>query len=279
MREILARLRRLLSTPGRLEAQFALASALLNHLVLSELRSTERFREEKRLLKHGFSVHSQTDEDGILQEIFRRVDVTSRRFVEIGVEDGLECNTAFLLIQGWKGAWVEGDPVRATGARRNYKDYPVEIRTTYVTAENADALVDELAAGEELDLLSIDIDFNDYWVWRAIESSRPRVVVIEYNALFPPPTAVTVPYDPKGHWDGSCHRGASLSALTRLGEEKGYHLVGCGLDGINAYFVRSDLSGNLFASPYTAENHYEPLRRLAVSMKSGRPAIGPWVQV
>ena len=115
---------------------------------------------------------------------------------------------------------------------------------------------------EEPDILSIDIDYNDLHIWRAIENYRPRIVIMEYNAIFPPGVAWTVPYEADAWWTvGSSHFGASLQALEELGREKGYSLVGCSLSGVNSFFVRDDLLGeNLFVDPFTAKNHFEPAR-------------------
>ena len=101
----------------------------------------------------------------------------------------------------------------------------------------------------DIGLLSIDIDGNDYWVWKAITCVRPRILVLEYNALFGPRAAVTVPYDPtffrtRAHYS-NLFWGASLEALTRLSRDKGYILVGCNSAGNNAFYVRADLRGQL----------------------------------
>ena len=93
----------------------------------------------------------------------------------------------------------------------------------------------------EIDLLSIDIDFNDYWVWKAIAAVSPRVVVIEHNAGLRPPLSLTVPYQPNRGGDGTNFFGASLEALVRLGRAKGYRIVGCNISGSNAFVVREDL--------------------------------------
>ncbi len=112
-----------------------------------------------------------------------------------------------------------------------------------------------------MDLLSVDIDRNDYYVWERITHYRPRVVVIEDNAMFPPGVDWVIPYDGKAWWDQrTSYWGASLSALERLGRSKGYSLVACSLTGANAFFVRDDLLGDKFSAPYTAEHHYEPTR-------------------
>ena len=258
------------------------AERMLRQLVQLELArtfaDTPRFQEPKRLLASAFKVYSQGPEDGMIAEVFRRIGAGARRFVEFGVESGLECNSAFLLVQGWSGAWIEGSSRHAAKARKNFRGYPVEVVNDFVTVDNADALIARLAGGEELDLLSIDIDFNDYWVWRAITTVRPRLLAIEYNATLPPHLRKTVPYVAEGGWTGN-YFGASLGALEALGREKGYSLVGCSPSGVNAFFVRDDLVGDHFCAPFTAVNHYEPPRYGLVGPSGHAPGMGPWVDV
>ena len=125
----------------------------------------------------------------------------------------------------------------------------------------------------ELDLLSIDIDGNDYFVWEAITAIEPRVVVIEYNSKFPPPMRWTIRYDPAHEWDGSDQFGASLQSLADLGIRKGYRLVGCNITGTNAFFVRADLAGDHFVEPPDAATLYQPPRySLCSSFDTGHPA-------
>ena len=247
--------------------------------LMAELAETPRFKDPLRLLGAGHKVFSQNQEDGMIDEVFRRIGTASRRFIEFGVQDGLECNSAYLLTQGWRGAWIEGSAANVAKARETFAAYPVEVVGRYVTVENADALIAELAKGEELDLLSIDVDSIDYWLWRAIVTVKPRLVVIEYNASWPPSVRKTVAHDPAMHWDGTNFFGASLGAFEALGREKGYCLVGCSLAGVNAFFVREDLVGDKFCAPFSAENHYEP-PRYDLSGPSGHHAgIGLWVDV
>jgi hypothetical protein len=232
-----------------------------------------RHADPKRLLRYGFKIYSQNDEDGIIQEIFRRIGVAARTFVEFGVATGSECNTVKLLIEGWRGLWMEADPLRANSIRHTFDPFcqheKLVVLEKRVTAENIDALLSEHAAGAEIDLISIDIDYNDYWIWKAITTVRPRVVVIEYNASLRPPLSLTVPYDPQGSWDGSNFYGASLEALVRLGAGKGYRIVGCSLAGVNAFFVRADLCADKFLEPATAQEHYEPPRHYFHLLPSG----------
>jgi len=258
--------------------------SILQRFVQNEMRrqleGTPRFQDPRRLLRNGYKVYSQNDEDGMIAEIFHRIGTTTKRFIEFGVEDGLETNSTFLLSQGWNGCWIEASKTGAARARQLFSTYPVEVVEARMTVENADSLIGRLAGPGELDLLSIDIDSNDYWIWKAITSVKPRVVVIEYNATFPPFVRKTIDYNPNFDWDGSNYFGASLGALAAIGAEKGYSLVGCCAAGVNAFFVRSDLVKDHFCSPFTAENHYEPARYQLATRPSGhRAGIGPWVDV
>ncbi len=177
-------------------------------------------------------IYSQGGEDGIIREVLKRIGTDSRYAVEFGVEDGTECNTRLLKEAGWEVLQMDG---RANDPR--------SIKREFITAENINGLFEKYGVPENLDVLSIDIDFNDFWVWRSIESKyRARMIVIEYNASFPADRAVAVRYNSQRRWDGgSDYWGASLMALYNLGRTKGYELVYCDKRGVNAFFVRSDL--------------------------------------
>ena len=136
----------------------------------------------------------------------------------------------------------------------------MKLHQAIVTAENVSAILAELKVPAEFDLLSLDVDRNTYFLWRALKNFRPRVVVIEYNSSFPPDQEWTVEYNASLTYNCTSYMGASLKAYERLGSEMGYALVGCELSGINAFFVRRDLCADKFAEPFTAENHYEPPR-------------------
>ena len=120
-------------------------------------------------------------------------------------------------------------------------NFNLDIKSEKVTAENIQNLFKKYSVPKIFDLLSIDIDYNDYWVWKAIEDYVPRVVIIEFNSSIPPDESRVVPYDPDSKWDGTNYFGASLLALKNLGLEKGYTLVGCDNNGVNAFFCKSDL--------------------------------------
>jgi hypothetical protein len=242
----------------------------------SEELAAPRYADPKRLLRHGFKVYSQCDEDGIIQEIFKRIETTNRIFVEFGVESGIECNTVKLLLEGWRGLWLDGDDKNFVQITTRFKSFVdcghLAVRRSFITAENINGLISHGGLRGPIDLLSIDIDNNDYWVWKAIDVIEPRVVVIEYNATLRPPLSLVVPYNPQHRWGGSNYFGASLEALVKLGRSKGYRLVGCNFSGSNAFFVREELAQDWFLDPPTAEEHYEPPRYYFSLLKAGHPA-------
>jgi hypothetical protein len=267
-------------------ANFNAAMVQMNlHRFWTETLAQPRYADPKRLLRHGFKVYSQHDEDGIIQEIFRRIGTSKQTFVEFGVETGVECNTAKLLIEGWRGLWIEANAQACKSISSTFEmflqDRRLTLKQSLVTAENINTLIRSAGVDGKIDLLSIDIDFNDYWVWKAIEIVKPRVVVIEYNAGLRPPLSLTVPYRPNHAGGGTNFFGASLEALVRLGRIKGYRVVGCNISGSNAFFVREDLCADHFIEPATAEEHYEPPRHFFSLLFAGphAPQPGPYVTV
>lgn len=249
-------------------------------------RLLEPLREDpKRLEPYGLKVYSQNDEDGILEEIFRRLGVTTGRFVEIGVEDGLECNTLYLLHKGWRGAWVEGDPRRKAEIEAKFSsilDRRLVLAMGMVTAENVNQLFRDLGAAEDLDFLSIDIDGNEIYLLERMEI-RPKVLCLEYNAKFPPHLSKQQVYDPRRGWGGADYFGSSLKALTETASAKGYRLVGTNITGANAFFVRDDLAGDHFPAVASPEHLYNPPRYWLWSdhfVNIGhRPDFGPYVDL
>ena len=243
--------------------------------ILENLRKNHRHQDPKSLIPHGFKIYSQNDEDGIIREVFNRIGTTSKTFVELGVGDGLENNTLALLFENWKGLWIEGSSRNANKIRKGFAKTTASGQLTVIqsliTKKNINDTISSQLDCKEPDLLSIDLDGNDYHVFEAISCIEPRVVVMEYNAKFAPPISYCMQYDAKHVWDSTDKFGASLEFLETHLREKGYLLVGCNLTGINAFFVRHDLSGNKFLEPFTAEKHYEPARYLG-GIRSGHPA-------
>jgi len=188
------------------------------------------------------SVYSQCGEDGVLEQIFKEIGTTNRFFVEFGAGDGVFLsNTANLRKhEGWDGLLMEGGE-RADGEI---------VKREFIDAENIEPLFEKYGVPEKFDLLSIDIDGNDYWVWKAIERFRARVVLMEYNIFFSLDAPLTMPYNAKHLWDDSVYHGASLAAFRKLGIEKGYALVYCESYAPNAFFVdRAELPSDWVDAP------------------------------
>ena len=253
---------------------------LLLEMHLQQLLRAPPYDASERLERHGLRAFSQNDEDGILQEIFRRIGTGDKTFVEFGVQDGLQNNTRLLLYQGWRGLWIEADANACRSIRRSFDaeiaSGKLQVCQRLVTAENITGLIDAARLGD-IDLLSIDIDGNDYWIWEAI-SLRPKVLVIEYNAKFPPPTKWVMQYNPQHRWDYTDYQGASLESLTELSRSKGYTLVGCCLAGVNAFFLRDDLVRDHFAQPDTKALYNQPRYYMQRFLASGHPSgpFGPY---
>ncbi len=231
--------------------------------------------------KHEYQAFSQNGEDGIIAEIFTRIGTTNKKFVECGVSDGLECNTTALLLQGWTGCWVEQDATFLKTIAEKFApqiaNKSLTVLPTFLTAENMQSTLRKAGVPEEFDFLSIDVDGNDYWLWKALDTHKPRVVCIEYNAVYRPGMEWIVAYDPHFRWNGSRYYGASLESLVKLAEAKGYVLVGCDITGNNAFFVRSDVAEHKFLAPHTAAQHYEPPRYYLVHSEGHKRDMGPFV--
>ena len=212
---------------------------LKTHNLRPKIKSINQF--EKKL-------YSQNGEDGIINAIFTKIGLTNKFFVEFGVGNGTECNTRYLREQkNWTGLMMDG-----------HENPPENVKIEFITAENIQHLFDKYNVPKEFDLLSIALDFNDFWVWNAIKEYKPRVVIVKYNSTIPFSKSKVVKYDSQGAWDGTNFFGASLTAMIELGKAKGYTLVGCDNRGINAFFVADDLIDDHFDLPPQEELYRSP---------------------
>lgn len=204
-------------------------------------------RKLKSLHEAEFSVFSQFGEDGILDYLISHLDIPSKYFIEIGTENYEEANTRFLLqSRFWEGLLIEANSSDCAHIRG--QDYFWRHRLTVENCMVEPLEIEEILSRNSVPktpgLLSIDIDGVDYWAWKAVESYKPVIVVMEYNYRFGPDSSVTVPYSSgfqrtKAHYS-NIYFGASLGALAKLANEKGYALLGCNQAGNNAFFVDRD---------------------------------------
>jgi hypothetical protein len=191
------------------------------------------------LLSHQKNVHSQTGEDGVVEKILELLPARDGWCVEFGAWDGLYYTNTRHLIEskGYSAVLIEASPRRFRELKRNYAAhqnvYPMCQFVGFRTDDNLDTILRRTPIPRDFDFLSIDIDGNDYHVWKAFTEYKPKIIVIEFNPTFPVSVEFVQPPDP------SVQQGASLRALVNLGREKGYELA-CVMP-FNAFFVRRDL--------------------------------------
>jgi hypothetical protein len=201
----------------------------------------------------GFKVFSQFEEDGYLLYIFSLIGSGSKTFIEIGANDGINSNCSNLCIHfGWSGVFFEGNQKLIDRGRRFYSKYPTPYHAkpvykhAIIQRENVNELIRSSGLEGEIELLSIDIDGNDYWVWDAITQVDPKVVIIETHVEFGM-NPIVVPYDKDYMYPGKhpVYHGASPAAMQKLAAKKGYRLVAACELGINHIYVRNDIAQDL----------------------------------
>ncbi|MEE2857364.1 MAG: hypothetical protein VX949_08220 [Planctomycetota bacterium] len=207
-------------------------------------------QEEVDLKRIEASRFSQNGEDGVLLHILSEVGAVDHNIVEIGCGEGIECNSALLVCCfGWNGLLVDRDGSELENAGAFFRSRGASDRVQLLEKEVLPDAVDQLIPAADLDVLSIDVDGFDFWIWREMTRCRPRIVIVEVNASFGPEACCTVPWQRgdsnhdryRSHFRG-WHHGASLRAMEALGRSKGYRLVAVESTGTNAFFVREDLA-------------------------------------
>lgn len=236
-KELLRRVRDWLTSPLRriLQSQ---------HDVILRAEWARSMSEAKNPLNgFGAKYFSQSDEDGITLEIVRRLGITVGTFAELGVGNGLENDTLILLARGWRGFWIGGQDLVFNHAL-NPKRFA--FFKAWVTLENVVHLVRqgfEKFAMNEVDVLSLDLDGNDYYLAQELlkKGIQPKLFIVEYNGKFPPPIKWSIKYDSNHSWNHTDYFGASLALFSELLAEFSYTLVCCNAaTGTNAFFVRNE---------------------------------------
>lgn len=208
----------------------------------------------KSLHDAEFKVFSQFGEDGIIQYLIKETSISQEEsiFIEFGVESYLESNTRFLLVNNnWQGLVFDGSEQNVDTIKKQdfYWRNDLTAVHAWIDRDNINQLINNAGFSGDIGLLSVDIDGNDYWVWQAIDVVNPVIVAVEWNSVFGPEAAVSIPYDPKffrtdAHYS-NLYYGASIAAFEYLGKQKGYSLIGSNSAGNNLFFVRNDRLGDL----------------------------------
>jgi hypothetical protein len=212
------------------------------------LASINEKKESRNLRDYEFKVFSQWGEDGILQRLVKVVEIKNRTFIEFGVEDFFESNCRYLLMKdNWSGLVIDGSSSNMNRLKGSYffwKHHLIAV-DAFITRDNINDLLARSAFDEDLGILSVDLDGNDYHVLEKITFFRPRILICEYNSVFGPSRKISVPYDENfmrtAKHSSNLYWGASLAAMTHLANKRGYSLVGTNTASNNAFFVRNDL--------------------------------------
>jgi hypothetical protein len=234
---------------------------ILNGQILSHINRTRVDAVIENIQNAEFKIFSQFGDDGIIDFLIDYLAIESKTFIEFGVERYTEANTRFLLLnKNWKGLIIDGSEKNINYIKQDdiYWKYDITAVHAFVTKENINELIAKNGFIEEVGLLHIDIDGNDYWIWKEISGISPVIVIVEYNSVFGYENSWTIPYSKNFyrtdyHYSNLCY-GASLLSLCDLAEEKGYYFVGCNSGGNNAYFIRKDKISGL--KPIGAKQGY-----------------------
>jgi len=257
------------------------------------LRYRELFARDKVVLSFrdvGFRCFSQTDEDGILLYLLALTGMPTRRAIEICAGSGVESNTANLIVNhGYHALLLDGNLKDVEEGRAFYRNnkntriWPPQYVQKWITKDNVNSTLLENGFSGEIDVLSLDLDGVDYWIWKEINAVSPRAVVLEYQDAWGDEAALTVPYSDNfravvidGYPD---YAGATLPAFVKLGRAKGYRLVGANLYGYNAFFLRDDVGRDVFSEVSAASCLTHPKNDYGVRVRKANAQKFEWTAV
>jgi hypothetical protein len=221
----------------------------------------------ERISDAGFRCYSQFEEDGIILYVLTTIGFKTKKVVEMCCGTGDECMaTNLILNHGFQAFLFDGDQyniARAQSFFKRKKDClltPPHLIHAWITKENVNDLLRDNGAAGEIDLLSLDMDGNDYYVWEAISEINPRLCICETHNVIPGNLSITIPYAPaftseEKHGYEQEFRSASLLAMTKLSERKGYRLIGAHRHGFNVVFLRNDIGLDIFPAVSIDEVH------------------------
>lgn len=246
LKRVKIKLKQVLSSVSRMNERFD--EVKINQGIIISLLNE---KSTNNLKDYEFKVFSQWGEDGIIQHLIKSIEIKNKTFIEFGVEDFFESNCRFLLMKDdWKGFVIDGSKSNISRLKNSYFywKHDLEAVNAFITKENIEDILSTSGFENDLGILSIDLDGNDYYILQAIKSFNPRILICEFNSVFGATAKISIPYQAdfnrtKAH-HSNLYWGASLGAMTYLANEKGYSLVGTNTAGNNAFYVRNDLLNN-----------------------------------
>lgn len=224
----------------------------IQKLALGKLLSKKnKLKKVEKIEDIEFKIFSQFGDDGIIQFLIDKlvIDYEYQNFIEFGVEDYSEANTKFLLLNNnWSGLILDSSNENIENIKKKnfFWKFELEANKCFITKENINSIIVNSSINKKkIGILSIDIDGNDYWVWKEINVIDPLIVIIEYNSTFGFEKKVSIPY--KQHFERSkahhsnLYWGASIEALKFLAKQKGYIFLTTNSAGNNAYFIKKNI--------------------------------------
>ena len=223
---------------------------LSNGKILSnQLKLLKNINNNLPLNSYEFKIFSQFGDDGIIQYLIQNIKLKNNSFIEFGVEDFNESNCRFLMMNNnFQGFVIDGSEENIQRLKNFnwFWRYDLQCEQSFITKDNINQLIAK-SHFEDIAILHIDLDGNDYWIFENLDLSKinPAIIILEYNSVFGDERAISVPYKDdfvrtNYHYSNLCF-GASLPALNHLAEKRGYSLIGCNSSGNNSYFIRNDL--------------------------------------
>jgi hypothetical protein len=221
------------------------AMMLTNGKILSN--QIKEMNKISSLSQVEFSIFSQFGDDGIIQWLIQNIEIENKVFIEFGIEDYSESNTRFLMMNNnWSGLVMDGsqDNIIKLQNQSYYWKFNLDSKAVFIDINNINSEITSANIHGNIGLLHIDLDGNDYYIWKAINVISPIIVIIEYNSIFGLEREISVPYRPdfnrtKAH-SSNLFFGSSIKSIFELSKEKGYSFIGCNSAGNNAYFIRND---------------------------------------
>lgn len=222
------------------------SSAALNKDYITRLYLQDGF------LNDSLNIFTTAGEDGILLNIFTKTGWGSKTFIDIGSNDCINSNCANLAFHhGWKGLFIDGNKQVLERGRHIYKRFFKEHGTRFsffhaiVTPDNINEIIKTQLPDNSVDLLSIDLDGNDYFIWEQLSAVQPRVVMVEVQVEKGFTKFVPGYNNAFELYEDNTPKGASPLSMKILAEKKGYTLVASNKGCYNLFFVRNDCLNNL----------------------------------